>query len=942
MMIKNLLILSGRGKLSPQLKNRKKTTLLIFDLRNISLLRSILSSTKLMGDFSAMKRLFFSVLLFSFCLISPLSYSATPAQGTQALVEDWSGIRYRRWVGPNLWANRLADWEVRDEALMPACGDPSLPVRTVHVITRYPNTKLSIINLSYRLSAEVPVPPSCRIGFLVGAGAGLLDYKAAALVHCNSGRGGGLLALLELDGRSGRLTFRDNSDEQHARVYPELAAVPLAEPLDFSQGREYEIRLLVVPPASRGERILYLTIKDLQSGELVGELQLKGLQLYQADGSFAIAFSALEAVSSPALRIKDFKASGDLQYHPERKLGPVIGTLYSFNRGTLKMTAQFAPVACQDASGSRYPNPLIAYLEISNRDGSWQIADSARISQPGYVAHFRLENYRAEAARPYRVTFTGHDSVTTYYKGQISREPGPEETLILAAFTGMGQVGRTADSGPAPSGKGPVVGRWTPANVWFPFSPTVENLAGGQVDLLSFTGDQIYEGKPTSPNQSDRFPVLDYLYKWYLWHWAFAPLTRNTSTVCQVDDHDIYQGNVWGAGGKMNMTGYNYHGGYMRDPLFISLVQRTQTAHNPDPYDPAPIGNGILPYYCLFSYGGVGFALLEDRKYKSSRDSDEAGALLLGPGQLKMLDNWATDWHDVSMKVVLSQSLYASMHTGNDGRITADRDTGGWPVPGRQRAVRAFRAARALVLCGDQHLSTLARLGLESWTDGPIQFCVPAIGNIFWRWFYPDAQGSGPNADPEGYTGNFLDGFGNRFRMIAAANPTNIEFRGDRNQTLRRWNSRPSIHVDSVRLCQGDGMGIVRINPKARTYTIECWPYDVQPGSGSVGQFNGWPQTFLQKEIGGEYSHWIARVEPFQGHRLIAEVANQQTGELVYCAPVFPNGDILGVYGPGTYRLVLNDPEKPAGKREFGNLTAFNEAEKIPLIKCPTCSDEAH
>jgi alkaline phosphatase D len=47
-------------------------------------------------------------------------------------------------------------------------------------------------------------------GFLVGAGGGRLDHRAAALVQGASGQGGGILCIYEADGRVG---FRDHTDE---------------------------------------------------------------------------------------------------------------------------------------------------------------------------------------------------------------------------------------------------------------------------------------------------------------------------------------------------------------------------------------------------------------------------------------------------------------------------------------------------------------------------------------------------------------------------------------------------------------------------------------------------------------------------------------------------------------------------------------------------------
>ncbi|HUU29273.1 MAG TPA: alkaline phosphatase D family protein [archaeon] len=883
-----------------------------------------------------------AALNVSICLIllsaSAARFAAAQLTENSPPIENWDYIRLMRWVGPNLWANRLADWEVREGYLRPTNGDPACPVRTVHAITREVLPETGSFTLSVDLSSEVPVPSACRAGFLIGAGAGLLDWRAAALVHSNSGKGGGILAFLEL-GPTAKLTFRDMSGEFKAREYPELAGVPIKKEIVFAHGTELSLRLEVGPGSSKGTYDLRLVLFNAANGERLAQLVLPGRPGREVMGSFAIAFSSLEQVGYPAVRFRNFRVWGDkLRARPERAFGPVMGTLYTMAGGVLKMTAQFAPVAYQGNPEERYPAPLKAYLEIKTGDSSgnsiWAIADSARITMPDYTAQFRVEGWKSETEQAFRVVYHGEDGKTWYYEGTIAREPGFGEIFSLAAFTGMGVMGRTADSGPAPSDKGPVVGRWTPANVWFPFAETVDNLSKFKVDLLCFTGDQIYEGKPTAPEQSDRFPVLDYLYKWYLWHWAFGELTRRRPAVCQVDDHDIYQGNVWGWGGRLNMTGENWLGGYMRDPLFVRLVERTQCAHNPDPYDPAPVLNDIGVYYTGFSYGGVSFALLEDRKFKSSRYTDESEACLLGQRQLEFLEEWAKDWRKAAMKVVLSQGSYASVQTDREGSVTRDTDTGGWPKRGRDRALEAFRKARAMIVCGDQHLSTLVSMGLDAFSDGPVQFCVPALGNIFWRWFYPKDQGSGPLADPQGCTGEFTDGFGNRFCLLAAANPTDVQFMGDRDQTLRKWNSRPEVNVDSVRLCQGDGVGIVRIDKKAGTYLIECWPYNVPPDREGGGQFKGWPVTFTQEQMDlREPVGFLARVEFPAQTRVCAAVYDESGGSLIYAFPLRSSGEALPAYKEGKYSLVLYDPDNPAARKEYPGLTVKRDPGSAPLLK---------
>ena len=50
---------------------------------------------------------------------------------------------------------------------------------------------------------------------------------------------------------------------------------------------------------------------------------------------------------------------------------------------------------------------------------------------------------------------------------------------------------------------------------------------------------------------------------------------------------------------------------------FVKMVERTQTSHLPDPFDPTPVGQGIGVYYSHLVWGRVSIAILEDRKFKS-------------------------------------------------------------------------------------------------------------------------------------------------------------------------------------------------------------------------------------------------------------------------------------------------------------------------------------
>ena len=121
------------------------------------------------------------------CFLKPLaaaaaiiiSISCTRFSGN-GYSSAWEKYPDSRWAGPDLWANRLADWEVSDGRLQ-CTGE--LPLRTVHLMTRRTGPEegslMTLVNI-VRESGK-PAGSSSAAGILLGAG-GSLDYRSASLV----------------------------------------------------------------------------------------------------------------------------------------------------------------------------------------------------------------------------------------------------------------------------------------------------------------------------------------------------------------------------------------------------------------------------------------------------------------------------------------------------------------------------------------------------------------------------------------------------------------------------------------------------------------------------------------------------------------------------------------------------------------------------------------
>ena len=115
--------------------------------------------------------------------------------------------------------------------------------------------------------------------------------------------------------------------------------------------------------------------------------------------------------------------------------------------------------------------------------------------------------------------------------------------------------------------------------------------------------------------------ILDYLRKWYCHGWTWRDLTRDRPSIAIPDDHDVYQGNIWGEAGAPKQ-GTQEMGGYEMHPTWVNVVHRTQSSHHPDPDDSTTIKQNITVYYSDSLYGRVSFAILADRQFKTGPEGN--------------------------------------------------------------------------------------------------------------------------------------------------------------------------------------------------------------------------------------------------------------------------------------------------------------------------------
>ena len=549
--------------------------------------------------------------------------------------------------------------------------------------------------------------------------------------------------------------------------------------------------------------------------------------------------------------------------------------LYTVEDKVLKLTAQLYPL--------KEGEPRKVRLEVK-RDGDWKVAAETNVIERGWTAPFRVTGWDSTRDTAYRVAH----GKTAYYEGLVRRDPVEKKEIVIAAFTGN-------SINPAHGGD---ISR----------DDIVENIKKIKPDLLFFSGDQVYDHRR-------------HYAAWLKFGRDFGEIIRSIPTITIPDDHDVGQANIWGASGKKASTGAGPGGGFFMPVEYVNEVQRAQTSHLPDPYDSTPIKRGITVYYTDLKVGGISFAIIEDRKFKSGpkglipqqgprpdhvrnpnydpKTIDVPEAVLLGDRQLKFLREWGQDWKGAEMKAVLSQTIFcggAHIHGKIGGRLHADLDSNGWPQTGRNKAIDAMRRSFSVHIAGDQHLGTIFQHGIDDWDDSVFSFCVPSIANLYLRWWIPLEPGANRLPGLPEYTGRHLDGFHNKVTCWAAANPRMKaeDFRKGGKLTTR-----------------AAGFGVVRFNKPAREITFECWPRNVDITKPESKQYLGWPKTIRQEDnYSRKAAAWLPELKISGQADPVVSIINEKSGEVVYTLRIKGSSYRPKVFSAGSYTVRVGEGKK--------------------------------
>jgi len=823
----------------------------------------------------------------------------------------------RIWLGTDYWANRIQDWQINDGKIECLASNWN---RNISLLTY----RMGENEGSLQMSAEVNLlneTASSRnwVGFRLASKGKFNDYRDDAIYGI--GLNIGITTNGELFIGETPVKYVKNAEG----VKPYLKEGVILNVTATPVGENYKVEISVTRKANN--ELLASEVRD----------DIPGKTFFGSIGLVS-DFNEASNKETPSVVFDNWEAGGSkLVHHSERAFGPVLFTQYTLSRGILKMSAQMPPMGKDDDQ--------ITTLQI-NENGVWKTVAQAPIERNARTAIFRVENWDNTKNIPYRVKYkmvaNGNKKEEFFYEGEIRKEPFDKDKFTVAAFTGNNDLG-------------------------YPNNDLWGNVKKQNPDLLFFSGDQIYErvagyGLQTAPVN---MAILDYLRKWYIYGWAYGDLLRKTPSVSIPDDHDVFHGNIWGAEGKAAQKNgaakdRQDSGGYKMPAIFVNVVDRTQTGHLPDPYNPTSIKQGIGVYYTEVNYGGISFAIVEDRKFKSPprtllpdadisngwpqnpefdvvNDAFHPDAKLLGDRQLEFLENWVSKWDNkAEMKTLLSATIFNNVATlpysaksdavvpklevfdrdeyAPEDKMVTDFDSNGWPQTGRNNALKTIRKGFSFHIAGDQHLGSSLQYGVDEFGDAGFAICVPSISNVWPRRFYPQKPGENHQPGQPKYTGDFTDGFGNKMTVLAIANPY-------------KSGKEPANLYD-----RSTGYGIVTFDKKTRTVTFANWPRFADPTDGGK-PYEGWPITVKQEDnYGRKAVAYLPEIKVEGMTNPVVEIINEKTGETEYALRI--NGTRLKpkVFEKGTYTVKVGDPD--LGKwQTFKNIEALAKQKKSLLVQ---------
>ncbi len=448
----------------------------------------------------------------------------------------WANTNDRVWLGGAYWANPMEDWCINAGGAECTSGGGN---RNVHLLTHQITNPAGKFDMSVHVrEVETGKQPS-GVGLRIGIRSDINEYKSNSFAK--AGIDCGLVGNKLVLGKA-----RSNLKAQ----IPADGLTLLLQGKPLPQGGGY---ICTLSAFDSEQNEIGSVVSPVASDDLLGNVAI--VSNFDANTG---------RQQGSRYRFEDWQASGDaFTVAPEHTFGPLLWSMYTLSDSragegfVLKLTALTGPMGDDDTQSVE-----LAY----EQDGKWT-ADSVQLDSDAWTATFRVANWNEQVDTPFKLTYQEKhiDGTTTEHTrtGTIRANPAGRP-LRLAALTCQNDYA-------------------------FPYAPVAENLRKLDPDMLYFSGDQLYEnhgGYGIIRKPADR-AILNYLRKFYQHGWAFGEAMRDRPTVCIPDDHDVFQGNIWGEGGiRMGDGRADTTAGYAQPARMVNVVHRTCASHHPAPYDP--------------------------------------------------------------------------------------------------------------------------------------------------------------------------------------------------------------------------------------------------------------------------------------------------------------------------------------------------------------------
>ncbi len=807
-----------------------------------------------------------------------------------------SGIS-RPWIGPDFYAHRLEDWclsQGRIECLTGASN------RYLYLLTGEVAGSSGELEITVIVSVpELPERPRARnyLGLRLGVKSRNGDFREAAL------NPQGLEAGLTSEG----LLFIGELESVTSREKQETIKRALRKGLELNLALE----------ASANRFNLKVTVRDIESGRVLDELEDFNLPAERVAGGLALISSLPEVKPRPMAEVswfQDLRIEGSLfRNFNDRALGPVAFTLYTLNQKTLRLSAQLIPGCLVEKTR--------VFLDIREYGGWYRVAE-AEVDLDSWVVCFEIQDWDSQEDKEFRVMIEGLEEETARSSipmGVIRKEFLTGDRLRLVVLSGNQETG-------------------------YPHSGLVRAIKSLEPDLVFFGGNQVY-GRPASFFR-ERFTLneakQEYLRQWLLFGWAFSDLLKDRPSIIIPDARDFFQTKLWGENGRLveespdsDWIAAQDGGGFLMPEEFVRLVFKTQTSHLPPGQGNRSAEDKINSYFCEVRYAGLSLAVIDDRTFRSAPapvlpdaqirngwalnpDFDlktktrVKEARLHGQKQLDFLKEWVTDWSSgVWMKAVLSQSLWVSLLTlpegmigeealwkltglkereyPSDDRPAADFNSGGWPQSARDEALKIIRQGLAVHIAGSGGPTSALQYGLEKFDEASWAFVPPPIvSSLAVRWMPKPSGRLAALKEPQA-TGNFEDAFGNRLSLKVVTNP----FEGEQ----LSFNKGPA------------GFGLVTFDRITRQITFESLQRPSDAGTPKLKLYPGWPVAFNQLENEGRKPVAYLPVLKIKGlENPVIQVVEERSGQIVYSLRISGSEFRPVVFRAGSYTIRCGEP----------------------------------